>query len=121
MHPDRLGAADEAAEVLGVLYPVKRQDEGGLSTRHGAGEQVFRGGLGAPLHDQGDPLMPIKPGQLTDQGTLNLNDRDAEGGGVEDHLLEGVPSLRHHQEADRLAPGGEGLLYWSTPSDHLVL
>jgi hypothetical protein len=65
--------------------------------------------------------MSIKPGQLADQGTLNLDDRDAEGGCVEHHLLEGVPSLRHHQEADRLAPGSEGLLYWSTPSDHLVL
>jgi hypothetical protein len=38
MHPDRLGAADEAAEVLGVLYPVERQDEGGLAARNGSGE-----------------------------------------------------------------------------------
>jgi hypothetical protein len=40
---------------------------------------------------------------------------------VQDHLLEGVAPLRNHQEADRLAAGGEGLLYWPTPSDHLVI
>jgi hypothetical protein len=121
MHPDRLGAADEAAEVLGVLYSVERQNVGGLPTRHGAGEQVLRGGFGASLHDQGHPLVPIEPGQLADQGALDLNNRDAKGGGVQDHLLEGVAPLRNHQEADRLAAGGEGLLYWPTPSDHLVI
>jgi hypothetical protein len=121
MHSDRLGAADEAAEVLGVLYPVEGEEEWGLPARHGAGEQVFRGGLGAPLHDQGDPLVPIEPGQLADQGALDLNDWDAEGGGVQNHLLEGVASLRHHQEANRLTTGGEGLLYRATPSDDLVI
>jgi hypothetical protein len=121
MHPDRLGAADEAAEVLGVLYSVERQNVGGLPTRHGAGEQVFRGGLRAPLHDQRDPLMSIKPGQLADQGTLDLNDWDAQGGGVQDHLLQGISPLRHHQKADRLSSGGEGLFDGPTSSDHLVL
>ena len=121
VHPHRLGAADEATEILGVLYPVERQDEGGLSACHGAGEKVFGGGLRAALHDQGDPLVPIEPGQLADEGTLDLNNWNAQGGGVEDHLLEGVPSLRHHQEANRFTAGGEGLLYWSASSDHLVL
>jgi hypothetical protein len=65
--------------------------------------------------------VSIKPGQLADQGACNLNDWDAECGGVEDHLLQGVASLRHHQEADRLSARGEGLLYRPTPSDHLVL
>jgi hypothetical protein len=121
VHPDRLSAADQAAEILGVLYPVERQDEGGLSARNGTGEQVLGGGLGTTLHDQGDPLVSIKPGQLADQGAFNLNDWDAECGGVEDHLLQGVASLRHHQEADRLSARGEGLLYRPTPSDDFVL
>jgi hypothetical protein len=121
MHPDRLGATDQAAEVLWILYPVERQNEGGLPARNGTGEQVLGGGLGAPLHDQGNPLMPIKPRQLPDQGTLDLNNRDAEGGGMQDHLLEGVSALRHHQESDRLSAGGKGLLYRPTPSDHFVL
>jgi hypothetical protein len=121
MHPHRLGATDQAAEVLGVLYPVEGEEEGGLPTRHGAGEQVLGGGLGAPLHDQCDALVAIEPRQLADESTLDLNDRDAQGGGVQDHLLQRVPSLRHHQEADRLAAGGEGLLYRPTPSDDLVL
>ena len=121
MHPDRLGAANEAAEVLGVLYSVERQDEGGLPACHGAGEQILGGCLRAALHDQRDPLVPIEPGQLTDKGTLDLNNWNAQGGGVEDHLLEGIPSLRHHQEPNRFTAGGEGLLYRPAPSDHLVL
>ena len=121
MHPDRLGAANEAAEVLGVLYPVEGEEEGSLPTRHGAGEQVLGGGLGASLHDQGNTLVPIEPCQLADQGAFDLNNRDAEGSGMQDHLLKGVASLRHHQEADRFATGGESLLYRSTPRDDLVL
>jgi hypothetical protein len=40
---------------------------------------------------------------------------------VQNHLLEGVASLRHHQEANCLTTGGEGLLYRPTPSDDLVI
>jgi hypothetical protein len=65
--------------------------------------------------------MPIKPGQLPDQGTLDLNNRDAEGGGMQDHLLEGISALRHHQKSDRLSAGGKGLLNGPTPSDDFVL
>ena len=121
MHPDRLGAANEAAEVLGILYPVEGEEVGSLPTCHGASEQVLGGGLRAALHNQRDPLVPIEPSQLADEGTLDLNNRDAEGGGVQDHLLEGIPPLRHHQEADRLSASGKCLLYWATSSDDLVL
>jgi hypothetical protein len=40
---------------------------------------------------------------------------------MQDHLLEGIASLRHHQKPDRLSAGGKGLLYRPTPSDNLVL
>jgi hypothetical protein len=40
---------------------------------------------------------------------------------MQDHLLEGISALRHHQQSDRLAAGGEGLLDRPTPSDDLVL
>ena len=77
MHPHRLCAADEAAEVLGVLYPVEGKKEWGLSARHSAGEQVLGGGLGAPLHDKGDPLVAVEPRKLANESTLDLNNRDA--------------------------------------------
>jgi hypothetical protein len=40
---------------------------------------------------------------------------------MQDHLLEGISALWHHQKSDRLSAGGKGLLYRPTPSDDFVL
>jgi hypothetical protein len=65
--------------------------------------------------------VTVEPRELTDEGTLDLNNWNTQGRGVQDHLLQSIASLRHHQETNRLAAGGERLLYRSATSDDLVL
>ena len=121
VYSNRLGAANQAAEVLRVFHPIERQDEGGLTTTHGTRKDLFRGNLWTASNHQGDPLMPIESGELADQRPLNFNDGDAQRCGVQHHLLQSGAALWHHEELDRLTSRGEGLLNWMSPSNQLLI
>lgn len=121
MHPNRLSAADQAAEVLRVLHPIERQDEGGLTMTDRTGEDLLRGNLWAASNHQRNALMPVKPGELADQRPLNFDDGDAQRGGVQHHLLQCGAALWHHEELDCLTSRGECLFNWMTPGNQLLV
>jgi hypothetical protein len=118
---DRLSAADQAAEVLGVLHPIERQDEGGLAAADRTREDLLWGNLWAAADHQGNPLMSVESGELADQRPLNFNDGDAQRGGVQHHLLQCGATLWHHEELDRLTTRSERLFNGMTPSDQLLI
>jgi hypothetical protein len=121
VHPDRLSAANQAAEVLGVLHPIEREDEGGFAATHGTGKDLLRGNLWTASNHQGKPLMSVESGELADQRPFNFNDGDAQCGGVQHHLLQCGATLWHHKELDCLTSRGEGLLHWMAPSNQLLI
>lgn len=121
MHPHGLSAADQAAEVLRVLHPIERQDEGGLTTTDRTGEDLLWSNLWTAADHQGNPLMSVESGELADQRPLNFNDGDAQRCGVQHHLLQCGATLWDHEELDRLASRGEGLFNGMTPSNQLLI
>jgi hypothetical protein len=97
MDADGLGAADHAAEVLGVFNAIEGQKEGRFTPRDATGKEIFGGRLGASLHDKRDPLMPVEPGELANERPLNFDDRDAHGCCMQNELLQRIATLWHHE------------------------
>ena len=64
----------------------------------------------ARFDDEGDALVAVEPGDRGQRATLDLDDRDPQARGVEDELLERVPSLRNDEQAMGGPAGGEHLL-----------
>ena len=118
--PHRLGAADEASKVLGILDAVEGNKEGVFAACEGSGEQVLGRRLGTTGDDEGDPLVPVESCELADERPFDLDDRDAQRRRVENHLLKRTTALRHDEEANRLSPCGERLLHWASTSDQLL-
>jgi hypothetical protein len=121
MDSDRLGAADQAPEVLWILYSIEGEDEGGLSAAHRSRQNLFWGNFWAATNYQRDPLVSVKPSELADQGPFNFNNWDAQRGRMEDNLLQRGATLWNHEEFDRITASGERLLDWVTSRDQLLI
>ena len=67
------------------------------------------------------PWCPSKPAQRGERAALDLDHRDAQGGGVQHQLLESGTSLGHHQQAARRPAGGERLLHRAAAGDQLLV
>lgn len=121
VNPNRLGASDQAPKVLWILHSVKGQDEGGLSAADRSRQDLFRGNLWAASNHKRSPLMPVKPCELADQCPLHFKDGDAQGGGMEDDLLQRGATLRNDEELDCLTTGHERLFHRAPPRDQLLI
>src|SRR5665811_2116154 len=116
-----LGAPEQRAQVLRVLEGVERQDERRLAAPDRAGQDLVRGREATSLHDERDALVAIEPGRRGQGATLDLHDRDPEGGRVEHEPLERIAALRRHEEAARDPAGDEGLLHGMPAGDDLLV
>ena len=105
-----LGRTQERAHVLGILEMVEDEDERWLATRPGQRQDLVERGPATRGHHERHPLVPIEPADGRDGAALDLHDRDAQRGGMEDELVEGGPSLRDDEQPPRLASGRERLL-----------
>ena len=122
MDAGRFGAAQQRAEVLGILERVEGQDERRLGALDRAGEDRRRGSRsGAALDDQRDTLVAVEAGQRGQRPALDLDDRDPQGGRVEDELLECLAALRDDQQAAGRAAGRERLLDRPAAGDELLV
>ena len=110
VHPGRLGAAQQRADILRILERIEHEDEWRLAALGGAGEDVRERREPSRLDHERDTLVAIEAGDRRQRATLDLDDRDAQASGVEHQLLERLPPLRHDQQAVRRPPGGEDLL-----------
>ena len=110
MDPRSLGRTQQRAEVLGILQRVEHEDERRLLAFDRPGEDVVQAGVLAAVGDERNPLVAVEAGQRRQRAALDLDDRDAQVGRVEDELLERLTALRNDQEADGLPVGDEGLL-----------
>ena len=116
-----LSAPEQRAQVLRILEGVKREHEWRLTTPDRAGKDLVRGREATSLHDQRNALVAIKAGRRGQGATLDLHDRDPEGGRVEDDPLERIAALRRHEEATRGPAGNEGLLYRMPACDEFLV
>jgi hypothetical protein len=58
-----LGAAQEGADVVGILERVEDEDERRLVALVRAGQDVIQGGELTRLDDECDALMAVEPGE----------------------------------------------------------
>jgi hypothetical protein len=63
--------------------------------------------------------VSVEPGQLADDGTLDLDDRDPDGSCMQDDLLEGVAPLRHDKELHHVTSCDERLFNGAASGDDL--
>ena len=117
----RLGASQQRADVLGVLERIEDEDERRLAALGRPGEDVVERGEPARLDHERDPLVAVEPGQRGQRAALDLDDRDAQAGGMEDELLERVPALRDDEQAMGGPAGGEDLLDRAAAGDELLV
>ena len=103
----RLGTAQQRAHVLGVLQRVEHQHEGRLAALAGAGHDVVEVGPSPRLHDQRHALVAVEAGERGQRATLDLDDRDAQRGGVQHQLVERGAALGHHQQPAARPAGRE--------------
>ena len=88
MDAGRLRAAQQRADVLGVLERVEDEDERRLAPLDRPGEDVVEAGEPARLDDERDALVAVEAGERRQRAALDLDDRDPQGRGVEDEPLE---------------------------------
>ena len=117
----RLGAPEQRARRSAGSSSESRTSTNGASSRSIARARMSstsayrRGATTSAM-----PWWPSKPGQRGQRPALDLDDRDAQARGVQDELLEGLPSLRHDQQSTCLAPRDECLLDRTPTGDQLV-
>ena len=119
--PGRLGAAQQRADVLRILERIEDEDERRLVALRGTGQDVVERREPARLDDERDALVAVEPGDRGQRAALDLDDRDAQPGRVEDELLEGVPALRDDQQAMGGPAGREDLLDRAAAGDQLLV
>jgi hypothetical protein len=117
----RLGAPEERADVLRILQGIEDEDERGLASFDGAGEDVVDPGIDPWLDREGDPLVAVEPGQGGQCPALDLDDRDPKAGCVEDEPLERLAALRNDEQATCGSSSDERLLDGSTSRDELFV
>jgi hypothetical protein len=64
--------------------------------------------------------VTVEAGQRGHRPALDLDDRNSEAGGVQDELLEGLPTLGHDQQAACLASSDEGFFDRTAAGHDLV-
>ena len=116
-----LGRSQQRAEVLRILERIEHEDERRLGPLDRSGQDVVEAGELAAIGDQGDPLVAVEAGQRGQRPAFDLDDRDAQVGGVQDELLERLAALRDDEQADRLAVGDERLLDRVAAGDELLV
>ena len=121
MDAGRLGATQQRAHVLRILERVEDEDERRLAALGGTREHVGRRGEPARLDDERDALVAVETGDRGQRPALDLDDRDAQAGRVEDELLERGATLRHDQQSMGRAARGEDLLDRPPAGDQLLL
>ena len=117
----RFGAAQQRPDILWILERIEDEDERRLAAFLGPGQDVVERGEATRFDDERDALVAIEAGDRGERSAFDLDDRDAQPGGVEDQLLERVPSLWHDEQAMSGPAGGEDLLDRSTAGDQLLV
>ncbi len=121
MDAGRLSASQERSDVLGILERVEDQHERRLAALGGPGQDVVQRGELARLDDERDALVAIEAGQRGQRTPFELDDRNAQPGGVEHELLQGAAPLWDHEQPECRAPGRKGLLDRPAAGDELFL
>ena len=67
------------------------------------------------------PWWPSNPQNGGERAAFDLDDRDAQGRGMQRQLLEGSAPLGHHEQARGWGGGGEGLLDRTAAGDQLLV
>ena len=86
----------------------------------GVGKDRVDVGLRPRPGDERHALVTVEAGQRGQRAALDLDNGDAQGRGVDRERVEGRAPLRDDQQADRLAPRGEGLLDRAAAADQLL-
>ena len=121
MDAGRLGAAQERPDVLRILERVEDEDERWLVALGGPREDVVERRELARLDDQGHALVAIEAGKRGQRAALELDDRQAQAGRVEDELLERLPTLRDDEQPMCRPTGDERLLDRAASRDELLV
>jgi len=120
MDTRRLGAAEQASEVLRILEGIEGEDEGRLAALDRAGEDVLQGREPPRGDDDGHALVPVEAGESRERAALDLDDRDPERRRVEDDALERLPAMGHDEQPARGPARGERLLDRVAAGDDLL-
>lgn len=121
VNPDRLSAADQAAKILWILNSIKCKDEGRFAATESAGENLFGRDLWPASDHKCNPLVPVEPRELTNNCALHFYNWNTQRGCMKHDLLQGGPALGNNEKPDCFAARSEGLLYWMSPSDQLLI
>ena len=100
VHARGLGAAQERADVVGILEGIQHQDERWLVALGSPGEDIVQARELARFDDERDPLMAIEAGEGGERATLDLDDRDPQVRRMQHELLEGRTPLRDDEQTD---------------------
>ena len=120
MHARRLGGPEQRPHVLRILERVQHEHERRLAALVRECEDIVGRGPAARGDHERDPLVPVEPGDRGERTAFDLDDGDAQAGGVEDELLERHPALRHDEQAPSLPAGDECLLDGAAARDELL-
>jgi len=110
MDTGRFGAAQERADILGILERVEDEDEWRLGALDATGKDLVERRESPRPDDEGDPLVPVEASDRCERSALDLDDRDPQVGRVENEPFEGLPTLRNDEQADGRTTGDECLL-----------
>jgi len=121
MDAGRLGSAQKRTEVLGILEGIEDQHERRLLALDCPSQDVVEAGELAAVGDQSNPLVAVEARERGQRPTLDLHDRDAQVGRVQDELLESLPPLRDDEQANRRAARYECLFDRAAARDQLFV
>ena len=120
MNADCFGAAQHRAEVLGILERVEHEHEWRLARAFAAARICSMSAGGRGLATSAMPWWPSKPASRSERAALQLHDRDAERGGVDDQLVERGAAFGDNQQTDGFAARRECLFDGATTGDQLL-
>ena len=115
-----LRAAQHRAHVLGILERVEHQQERRLAPFPGRASTSSMRGPAAGSTTSATPWCPSKPASDGERAPLDLHDRDAQRGGMQHQLLQGVAAIGDDQQAAGGPTRGERLLHWPSTGDELL-
>jgi hypothetical protein len=121
MDPRRLGAAQQRSDVLRILERIEDQDERWLAAIRGPRQDVVERGEAPRFDHERDALMSVEAGQRGQRSALDLDDRDAQSGGMQDELFQRVATLRDDEQSVRRSTGREDLLDRTPAGDELLV
>ena len=119
--PDALCAAQERADVLGILKRIEDQQERRLTAFTRPGEDVIDRGPRAGPNDECDSLVAVEAGDGGQCAAFDLDDRDSQARRVQDDPLKGLPALGNDEQSHRRPARNEGLLDGPAACDQLLV